>query len=101
MASLRGPSVEDPLLVPLAGSKPIVSDATAIVMLPPGRAVLPDGVGAVVATTLSKLPWVFGFGIVVAAAFDFFVVVTVALAVVVGPAAAAVVDVAWPGAAVV
>src|SRR5437773_2462577 len=84
MAELRGPSVADELLEPLAGSKLMVSAATAIVMLPPGLGVLPEGAAVVDVVMFSRLVCGLGLAIVVADAPDFFVVlvVTPALAVV-------------------
>src|SRR5436190_20021714 len=103
MAELRGPSVAEELLDPLAGSKLMVSAATAIVMLPPGLATRPGAVVVVLAWTFSRLVWALGLAMVVADAPDFFVVLVVdpALAVVdVAPAAVVDVDPS-PGGAVV
>src|SRR3954468_23776231 len=99
MAVLRGPSVAVELLEPLAGSKPLVSEATAMVMLPPAFGCLPDGDGGVVACTCNRLPCGLGLAIVVAEPGSFLVVLVVdpALAVVaVAPAAAVVVVAASP-----
>src|SRR4051794_33174993 len=94
MAELRGPSVAEELLEPLAGSKLIVSAATAIVMLPPTLGCLPPAVVDVVAWTFSRFVCAFGLGIVVFAAPVFFAVVLVVApvfgAVVVAPGAAVV-----------
>src|SRR5437763_13584077 len=90
MAELRGPSVADELLEPLAGSKLMVSAATAIVMLPPGFATRPGAVVVVLAWTFSRLLWGLGLAMVVADAPDFFVVLAV-------DAALAVADVAPAG----
>src|SRR5688572_15521795 len=105
MAEFRGPSVADELLEPLAGSKLIVSAATAIVMLPPGLGCFPGGAVVVDAWTLSRLVCGLGLAMVVADAPDLLVVAVLRLAVVVvaPPPTAAVVDVApvSPGTSVV
>src|SRR5213078_223158 len=60
MATLRGPSVAEELLEPLAGSKPAVSDDSPTVICPPGLGCLPDGCVVVVAWTLRRLAGVLG-----------------------------------------
>src|SRR3954447_23243202 len=55
MAELRGPSVAEELLEPLAGSKLMVSAATAIVTFPPGWGWGPPVVVDVVVCTSSRL----------------------------------------------
>src|SRR4051812_12663012 len=105
MAELRGPSVADELLDPLAGSKLMVSAPTANVTLPPGLGVLPAGAAVVDVVTFSRFVWVLGLAIVVADDPGFLVVLVVepAFAVVVVPPTAAVVEVdpLWSGASVV
>src|SRR5438309_11553136 len=102
MAELRGPSVAEELLEPLAGSKFTVSAATAMVMCRPGWGCLPGAADVVVAWTLSRLVCGLGLAIVVAEAFAFFVVLVVEPAfAVVEVAPATVVDVGCSPATVV
>src|SRR4051794_18040687 len=103
MATLRGPSVAEELLEPLAGSNPAVSEETATTMLPPGTGCLPPVVVDVVACTFSRLVCVLGLAtFVVVAVTPFFAVVPVEpdlTVVAVPPDTGAVVDDdwSWPG----